>query len=77
MSSKLSQYKREIPELQQIKKCLKDQCYETKRHINNIKAEMLGSNGLAARESIIEDINSLKEKVAKLQEELDRLSNSY
>ena len=74
MSAELKQYKREIPELKKIKKCLKEQCYERKQHLNNIKAGMLGSDGLAIRESLIEDINSLKEKVAKLEEELSELS---
>ena len=56
MSEELKQYKKEIPELKKIKKCLKEQCYERKQHLNNIKSGMLGSDGLAVRESLIEDI---------------------
>ena len=37
---------------------------------------MLGSDGLAVRESLIEDITSLKEKVAKLERELAELTNN-
>ncbi len=36
---------------------------------------MLGSDGLAIRESLIEDINSLKQKVSKLENELAELTN--
>lgn len=74
MSEELKSYKREIPELKKIKKCLKNECYEVKHHLNNIKSGMLGSDGLAVRESLIEDINSLKEQVAKLKEELKELT---
>lgn len=74
MSEELKEYKKEIPELKKIKKCLKEECYERKQHINNIKTGMLGSNGLAIRESLIEDINSLKEKLEKLEDELFSLS---
>ena len=73
--TELNEYKKEIPQLKQIKKSLKDRCYETKQHLNNIKTGMLGSNGLAIRESLIEDINSLKEKVSKLETELAELTN--
>ena len=73
MSEELKQYKKEIPELKKIKKCLKEQCYERKQHLNNIKSEMLGSDGLAIRESLIEDISSLKDKIAKLESELNKL----
>lgn len=75
MSEELKQYKKEIPELKRIKKCLKEQCYERKQCLNNIKQGMLGSNGLAIRESLIEDINSLKEKVKKLEDELNELAH--
>ena len=74
MSDELKEYKKEIPELKKIKRCLKEKCYERKQHLNNIKTGMLGSNGLAIRESLIEDINSLKEKVQKLEDELAGLS---
>ena len=74
MSEELKQYKKEIPELKKIKKCLKEQCYERKQHLNNIKSGMLGSDGLAVRESLIEDIESLKQKIAKLEGELNELS---
>lgn len=70
----LNEYKREIPTLKQIKRNLKERVYDTKQHLNNIKTGMLGSNGLAIRESLIEDINSLKEKVAKLESELRDLT---
>lgn len=74
MSEELKAYKREIPELKRIKKCLKNQCYDAKQCLNNIKSGMLGSDGLAVRESLIEDINSLKDQVAKLKEELAELT---
>lgn len=70
----LNEYKREIPTLKQIKRNLKERVYDTKQHLNNIKTGMLGSNGLAIRESLIEDINSLKEKVTKLESELRDLT---
>ncbi len=73
--SELSDYKKEIPQLKQIKRCLKDKCYEYKQHLNNVKSGMLGSDGLAIRESLIEDINSLKQKVSKLENELAELTN--
>ena len=72
----LNEYKKEIPQLKQIKRALKERVYETKQHLNNVKTGMLGSNGLAIRESLIEDINSLKEKVAKLETELRELTNN-
>ncbi len=72
----LNEYKKEIPQLKQIKRSLKERVYETKQHLNNVKTGMLGSNGLAIRESLIEDINSLKEKVAKLETELRELTNN-
>ena len=74
MSKELKEFKKEIPELKRIKKCLKEQCYERKQCLNDIKKGMLGSNGLAVRESLIEDINSLREKVQQLEEELAELS---
>ena len=74
--SELSNYKSEIPQLKRIKRCLKERCYDTKQHLNNIKTGMLGSNGLAIRESLIEDINSLKDKVAKLETELKELTDN-
>lgn len=72
--TQLGEYKKEIPELKRIKRCLKEKCYENKQHLQNIKSSMLGSNGLAVRESLIEDIQSLKEKVAKLERELQELT---
>ena len=51
-------------------------CYAYKHHLNNIKSGMLGSDGLAIRESLIEDIQSLKDKVAKLSDEISRLTES-
>ena len=74
MTQQLREYKKEIPELKRIKKCLKEQCYERKQCLNDIKKDMLGSNGLAVRESLIEDINSLREKVQQLEDELAELS---
>ncbi len=73
--SELSDYKKEIPELKQIKHHLKEKCYGYKQHLNNVKSGLLGSNGLAIRESLIEDINSLKQKVSKLENELNELTN--
>ena len=72
--SELSDYKKEIPELKRIKRTLKEKCYDYKQHLNNVKSSMLGSDGLAVRESLIEDINSLKQKVAKLESELNELT---
>ena len=74
MSKQLKQFKREIPELKKIKKCLKEECYDRKQQLKNIKSGMLGSDGLAVRESLIEDIESLKEKIAKLEDELNELT---
>ena len=74
MSKELKQFKREIPELKKIKKCLKEECYDRKQQLKNIKSGMLGSDGLAVRESLIEDIESLKEKIAKLEDELNELT---
>ena len=74
--TELSNHKSEIPELKRIKRSLKERCYDTKQHLNNIKTGMLGSNGLAIRESLIEDINSLKDKVAKLETELKELTDN-
>ena len=37
---------------------------------------MLGSDGLAIRESLIEDIHSLQDKVAKLEGEIRQLNES-
>lgn len=61
--------------LKELKRALKEKCYDYKQHLNNVKSGMLGSNGLAVRESLIEDIESLKEKVHKLEKEFDRLTN--
>ncbi|KAK8886229.1 hypothetical protein M9Y10_041695 [Tritrichomonas musculus] len=72
----LNKYKSEIPQLKQIKRSLKERCYDAKQHLNNVKTAMLNSNGLAIRESLIEDINSLKEKCAKLENELKELTNN-
>ena len=72
--TEMSEYKKEIPQLKQIKKSLKNKCYETKQHLNNVMSGMLGSDGLAIRESLIEDINSLKEKVKKLESRLAELT---
>ena len=74
MSKELKQFKREIPELKKIKKCLKEECYDRKQQLKNIKSGMLGSDGLAVRESLIEDIESLKQKIAKLEDELNELT---
>ena len=74
MSKQLKQFKREIPELKKIKKCLKEECYDRKQQLKNIKSNMLGSDGLAVRESLIEDIESLKEKITKLEDELNELT---
>ena len=74
--SELGEYKKEIPELKRIKHCLKEKCYDYKQHLNNVKSGMLGSDGLAVRESLIEDITSLKDKVAKLERELAELTNN-
>ena len=71
----LNEYKREIPALKQIKRGLKEKCYETKQHLNNVRTGMLGSNGLAIRESLIQDINSLKDQVARLETELRELTD--
>ena len=73
--SELTEYKKEIPELKRIKRNLKEKCYDYKQYLNNIKSGMLGSDGLAVRESLIEDINSLKNKVHQLENELNELSN--
>lgn len=73
--SELSSYKSEIPELKSIKNKLKRRCYDSKKHLQNIRSGMLGSDGLAVRESLIDDIKSLKEKVKSLEEELEELSN--
>lgn len=73
--SELSKYKAEIPQLKNIKNKLKRRCYDSKKHLMNIKSGMLGSDGLAVRESLIEDIKSLKEKVRTLENELEELGN--
>ena len=70
----LNEYKKEIPQLKAIKHELKDKCYVYKQHLNDIKSGMLGSNGLAIRESLIEDIQSLKSKVNQLSNELKQLT---
>ena len=73
--TELSEYKKEIPQLKKIKRDLKEKCYDYKQHLNNIKSGMMGSDGLAIRESLIEDIKSLKDKVAQLSNELSQLTN--
>ena len=73
--TELNSYKKEIPQLKSIKRGLKEKCYLYKQHLNNIKSGMLGSDGLAIRESIIEDIHSLKQKVAQLEDELKQLTD--
>ena len=72
--TELNSYKKEIPQLKKIKRELKDKCYLYKQHLNDIKSGMLGSDGLAIRESLIEDIQSLKKKVAQLSDELKQLT---
>ena len=74
--TELNSYKKEIPQLKKIKRDLKEKCYLYKQHFNNIKSGMLGSDGLAVRESLIEDIQSLKDKVAKLSDEISQLTES-
>ena len=73
--TELNSYKKEIPQLKNIKRRLKEKCYLYKQHLNDIKSGMLGSNGLAVRESLIEDIHSLKQKVAQLENELKQLTD--
>ena len=73
--TELNSYKKEIPQLKNIKRGLKEKCYLYKQHLNDIKSGMLGSNGLAIRESLIEDIHSLKQKVAQLENELKQLTD--
>ncbi len=73
--TELNSYKKEIPQLKNIKRGLKEKCYLYKQHLNDIKSGMLGSNGLAVRESLIEDIHSLKQKVAQLENELKQLTD--
>ena len=72
--TELNSYKKEIPQLKNIKRGLKEKCYLYKQHLNNIKSGMLGSDGLAIRESLIEDIHSLQQKVAQLENELKQLT---
>ena len=74
--TELSDYKKEIPQLKQIKRGLKERCYTVKNHLNNVKSGMLGSDGLAVRESLIQDISSLKEQVARLERELKELTDN-
>lgn len=73
--TELNSYKKEIPQLKNIKRGLKEKCYLYKQHLNDIKSGMLGSNGLAVRESLIEDIHSLKQKVVQLENELKQLTD--
>ena len=75
--TELNSYKKEIPQLKNIKRGLKEKCYLYKQHLNDIKSGMLGSNGLAVRESLIEDIHSLKQKVAQLENELKQLTDQW
>lgn len=72
--TELGEYKKEIPQLKQIKRGLKERCYDVKTHLNNVKTGMLGSNGLAIRESLIQDISSLKDQIARLESELKELT---
>ena len=65
--TELGEYKKEIPQL-------KERCYDVKTHLNNVKTGMLGSNGLAIRESLIQDISSLKDQIARLESELKELT---
>ena len=58
-------YKKEIPELKRIKMNLKRRAYDLKHNLKD---------GLAIRESLIEDVNSLKRKVAQLERELNELT---
>ena len=74
--TELTEYKKEIPQLKKIKRGLKEKCYLYKQHLNDIKSGMLGSDGLAIRESLIEDIQSLKNKLSQLENELNELSNT-
>ena len=67
-------YKKEIPELKRIKMNLKRRAYDLKHNLNNIKSGIMGSDGLAIRESLIEDVNSLQRKVAQLERELNELT---
>lgn len=71
----LKAFKKELPMLKQIKRGLKEKCYETKQHLNNVRSGMLGSDGLAVRESLIQDINSLKDQIARLERELKDLTD--
>lgn len=72
--TELNSYKKEIPELKRLKHCLKQKIYDTKQHLNNIKSGMLGSDGLAIREALIEDITSLKAKLSQLEAHLHDLT---
>lgn len=68
-------YKKEIPELKRIKTNLKRRAHDIKHNLINIKSGIMGSDGLAVRESLIEDVNSLKQKVAQLEKEMSELMN--
>ncbi len=68
-------FKKEIPELKRMKNKLKRRAYDVKRDLINIKSGMLGSDGLAVREALIEDVKSLKQKVADLEKEFELLAN--
>ena len=70
----LGEYKKKIPQLKKIKRDLKERCYNVKNYLNNVKSGMLGSNRLAVREALIQDINSLKEQVERLERELKELT---
>ena len=74
--TELGEYKKEIPQLKKIKRDLKERCNNVKNHLNNIKSGMLGSNGLAVREALIQDINSLKEQVERLEREFKELTDN-
>ena len=47
-----------------------------KNHLNNVKSGKLGSNGLAVREALIQDINSLKVQVERLEREIKELTDN-
>ena len=35
------EYKKKIPELKRIRRCLKEKCYDYKQSLNNIKSRIL------------------------------------
>lgn len=66
--TKLKEYKKEIPQLKQIKRGLKEKCHSYKQCINDIKSGMLGSDCLSVHQSFIENIQSLIQKVAQISD---------